>query len=276
MRIVPMAALAFLALTALGCARFEVYTDPGMKGEKTGFKYYTPKPYVLVARSDKKDEPLSISVIYLPDLSRPLYAKALPGWFGNSKLTMTFREAGTLQDFGQEGETKIADLVQQLGGFAKNIADARKVLSDMNPPRDTVPPTEAKLHASELGLAMNETAEGLRALDGDRRQRDALAQSNEKLALAARELSDPAKEPNREDIANRLRDAAASLRAQTESLSGAREQDTRDKLARAAARVAGIVARLMAPRDTHFSLYEVVYRNQRTELVEVPFFNLPN
>jgi hypothetical protein len=115
----------FLCILAAGCARIEVYSDPLMKGEETGFKFYAPKPYLLVGRGEA-DKPVEISIKYLPDLTRPLYAKARPGWIGSSTLSMTFLESGTLSTFNQTTDTKATEMVTALGGFLTSLSTANK------------------------------------------------------------------------------------------------------------------------------------------------------
>jgi len=108
-----------------GCARIEVYSDPQMKGEETGFKFYAPKPYLLVGRGEE-GKPVEISIKYLLDLTQPLYAKPRPGWIGSSTLSMTFLESGTLNTFNQTVDTKATEMVTALGGFVTSLAAANK------------------------------------------------------------------------------------------------------------------------------------------------------
>lgn len=68
-----VSALAALALVA-GCAEIKIYKSPDLLEEsRTGLPFYAANPYLLVARTGAKDKPLDVSVIYLPDLSKPLY-----------------------------------------------------------------------------------------------------------------------------------------------------------------------------------------------------------
>jgi hypothetical protein len=120
MRTYQLASIALLCLLA-GCARIEVYTDPQMKGEEVGFKFYTAKPYVLVARS-AVDKPVEVSIKYLPDLANPLYAKPRPGWIGSSTLSMTFFESGILSTFNQVSDTNAAGMVTALAPLLTRAA----------------------------------------------------------------------------------------------------------------------------------------------------------
>ena len=125
MRAHPIAAAILLCILAGGCARIEVYSDPQMKGEEIGFKFYTSKPYLLVGRPEG-GKPVEISLKYLPDLAHPFYAKPRPGWIGSSTLSMTFLESGILSTFNQTTDTKATEMVTALGGFVTSLAAAHK------------------------------------------------------------------------------------------------------------------------------------------------------
>lgn len=114
--------LIALLLTTTSCGRVAVFSDPKLEGPETGIKFYSPKPYVLVKRTGAKAQPIEISVVYLPDLENPLYAKAQPG-IGSAKLDLKF-ENGVLTSLGQETDPKITDLISTLGGLPLQLADA--------------------------------------------------------------------------------------------------------------------------------------------------------
>jgi hypothetical protein len=114
----------FLVMMMLaGCARVAIYSDENLKTE-TGVKYYIPKPYLLVAKTGAKDNPVSISVIYLPDLKYPFYAKAITG-LGSSNLSMAFTN-GMLSTFGEINDSKIPELITALGSLTGSAATAAK------------------------------------------------------------------------------------------------------------------------------------------------------
>ena len=78
---------AALAMLLSGCAGFVFYTDSKLSaGNEIGIPLYPPKPYLLVANTGAKDKPTEISVIYIPDLARPIYAVP-KGGFGSANLT---------------------------------------------------------------------------------------------------------------------------------------------------------------------------------------------
>jgi len=57
--------LTLFALT--GCAHVKFYSNPGLT-EKTGLKYYTVNPYLMVERDPENNRVVKVTVIYLPDL----------------------------------------------------------------------------------------------------------------------------------------------------------------------------------------------------------------
>jgi hypothetical protein len=120
--IVPGLALA--ALAAAGCARFEIYDDSSMKGPETGFRYYTTKPYLLVVQTKKADKPLEASIVFLPDLSKPQYARTRTG-IGSNKLSMNFTNS-VLTSFNQETDAKVPEMLTSVGGLVKILSEMKK------------------------------------------------------------------------------------------------------------------------------------------------------
>ena len=130
-------AAAATLLLAAGCARFEFYSDEALT-HQTGLRFYTPKPYLLVAHTEAKDKPFEVSVVYLPDLSKPQYARARTG-MGNNNLTMVLKD-GFLTNFGQQTDTKIPELVTSLTGLVGAVrpSAAKAVGEPGKPPRVTL------------------------------------------------------------------------------------------------------------------------------------------
>lgn len=113
-----------LVLLACGCARFQFYGAENLSGQETGIKFYTAKPYLLVARTGNKEKPVEVSVTYLPDLSKPLYASPKSG-LGSSNLTLSLSN-GMLTQMGQQADTKIPELLTSVGGLSEALASAKK------------------------------------------------------------------------------------------------------------------------------------------------------
>lgn len=265
-------ASALLLCLLPGCAQFELYDKDNR--EIKGFKYYTAKPYVLVSRTGKTGEPLTISQLYLPDIENPVFAKAKPGWLGNSNLKMQFNDSGTLHDFGQEGDNRVADLVNQLGVFAKNIADAQALRAKTGAP-EAVSEPEAKEYAPLLDKANKSAHRGLNATLKTKQEREAFLPSTDALAESARDLGSPATTPSRTILTERLQEVLATWKAQTQALQAGKDDDARRGLADATEILRGVIRRLQSAvaADTHFSLYEMYYdeKEKRTKLRAVSF-----
>src|SRR4029079_19050088 len=99
----PILILA-LAASLPSCAGVQLYSDAELR-HPTGLRYYTAKPYLLVARTGDKNAPVSIAVVSLPDLEHPAYAVPRPG-LGSSKTSFTLKD-GYVTGFGAESESQI-------------------------------------------------------------------------------------------------------------------------------------------------------------------------
>jgi hypothetical protein len=115
--IIRRLAVALIAAATSGCAGLDVYQTPDLSGTQSGIKFYTAKPYVLVARS-AADKPFEVKVVYLPDLANPLYAKPRTG-IGMAKYTLAFNDGGMLTSFNQETDAKLPELVGNLATLVK-------------------------------------------------------------------------------------------------------------------------------------------------------------
>jgi hypothetical protein len=136
--------MLFFSIVLSGCSKIAIYSDKELtKNNRTGIKFYTPKPYVLVKRTGNKTTPVDIELIYLPDLKNPLYAKATSG-LGASKLSMTFSN-GILTTFGQENDPKISELISSIAGVPGLLANATKARR------------EADKIGAETGLLVNQS-----------------------------------------------------------------------------------------------------------------------
>lgn len=128
MRVRHMAiALVLLAIGLAGCSRLTFYPDPAMKQDEVGLKAYYSKPYILIAR-DGTAKVTSVSVVYLPDLEHPVYARAISG-YGSANLTLAFSN-GMITSFGQQTDSKIPETLTALGGLDTAIATARKTRAE--------------------------------------------------------------------------------------------------------------------------------------------------
>ena len=143
--------MVLAAALAAGCARFEIYDNAALKGEETGIKFYTPKPYVLVGRVGGTGKPVEVSIVYLPDLSKPYFAKARSGW-GSSNLTMKLAD-GRITEFGQQVDSGGPATITSLASLATAL-QARSV-------GPGTPPAKEKLEFSlyEIDTATNQLKE---------------------------------------------------------------------------------------------------------------------
>lgn len=111
--------VVLLATTLMGtlgsCARVTFHTDPGLKN-KTGLKFYTAKPYLLVAYTGAKDNPIKIETINLPDLDNPTYAVYHRGW-GSHQFNLGVNTNGTLSTYGQTADSKGPETLTALGSL---------------------------------------------------------------------------------------------------------------------------------------------------------------
>ena len=132
-----VSSVTLAAVAASGCARFEIYDDAPMKGAETGFRYYTTKPYLLVVQTKKADKPIEASIVFLPDLSKPQYARAKTG-MGSNKLSMNFTNS-VLTSFNQETDTKVPDMLNSIGGLVKILSEMKKAdTKDAGPPQEVM------------------------------------------------------------------------------------------------------------------------------------------
>jgi hypothetical protein len=130
--------LVGVAVTISGCARFAFFQREDLTGPETGIKFYSPKPYLLVAHTGASDHPIDVSVVYIPDLSKPQYAVPQVG-IGSNNLTLTLTASGTFNTFGQVTDSQIPQLITALGGLATSLATARKTNREASPQPQTAP-----------------------------------------------------------------------------------------------------------------------------------------
>jgi len=127
-RLTLLAGIAAVTLVS-GCAEVSIYSTPDLGGPRTGIPFYSPKPYLLVARTGAKDKPVDVSVIYLPDLSKPLYVRLNPGLWGSSDLSVTFSN-GIMTTVGHKSDVKLPELLTAVGGLQTALANASKTRAE--------------------------------------------------------------------------------------------------------------------------------------------------
>ena len=109
-----------------GCASVKFYSDADLK-KKTGLRYYTLKPYLLVEYKAEKDNTVVTSVVFLPDLANPQYVKVTSG-LGSNKLDMTFENSG-LTSYGLESSSEIPETMEAVAAMLSKSAYAAQTFT---------------------------------------------------------------------------------------------------------------------------------------------------
>lgn len=183
-----------------GCAGVSFYSDASLE-KKTGIPIYAPKPYLLVARTGAKDKPIEVSIVYLNDQQKVIYAKPRSG-FGSSNLTLALAN-GQMTSFGQQTDTKIPELIASLGGLitarataSKTEAEAAQMLAGIGTEQAVVKTVEAgkKIAAVADDMLAKITANTLADLTADELQ--TVKSAAQALKLAGVALSEAANAPS--------------------------------------------------------------------------------
>ena len=109
-----------------GCASVRIYSDSDLK-TKTGLKFYSAKPYLLVELKAEKDMTVKTTIVYLPDLSNPQYLNVKPG-FGSNELKMAFTN-GILNSYGLTNDAEADETISALAGLIAKSSDALRLES---------------------------------------------------------------------------------------------------------------------------------------------------
>lgn len=96
------------------CANVTFHSDAALT-QRTGLKYYTAKPYLLIGPTGNKDAPVKAEIISLPDLEHPTYAIYHPGW-GSHNFSLAVASNGTLSSYGQTADSKGPETITALTG----------------------------------------------------------------------------------------------------------------------------------------------------------------
>lgn len=136
----------FWLLILSSCATVKFYDDAKLTKE-SGIEFYPPKPYLLVERKPAKDVALKSSIIYLPDFTKPKYAKLQAG-FGSNDLKLSLSN-GIITSYGITTDSKVPETITALTGVLsatgttyKSFAEAIDLLSGEDE-EDTEPVEES-------------------------------------------------------------------------------------------------------------------------------------
>jgi hypothetical protein len=133
--------IAILAFT--GCAPVKFYSNAALT-QKSGFKYYSVKPYLQVERDQVTNNIVKATILYLPDLENPQYV-AIKDGLGSRKLDLKLTD-GTITTLGLDTDPLIAETLTALGNIASKTASAITDLSTLK----GIPPTAASSTVIEL------------------------------------------------------------------------------------------------------------------------------
>ncbi|HNW57594.1 MAG TPA: hypothetical protein PKM69_07455 [Bacteroidales bacterium] len=111
-----------LSLTVFnGCSPINFYSNSGLS-EKTGLKYYTDKPYLLVERDSENGRILKATFVYLPDLANPQYM-VINGAQGSGRAEIKLKN-GSVSSLGMSSDSKIARTTEALAELVSEGTDA--------------------------------------------------------------------------------------------------------------------------------------------------------
>jgi hypothetical protein len=189
---------AIVAITSLatGCAEVSIYKDPDLSPQsRTGVPFFAPKPYLLVSKTGAKDKPVEVTVIYIPDTAKPLYARLSPGLWGASDLSVQFSN-GVITSVGQKADTKLPEVLTSLGGLQTALANAAKTREEArklaNESATDLTPQAEKLRTVKKGmdaqLAIAQKQNFLTSIE-----MDVLKSVSAALETVANNLADPTK-----------------------------------------------------------------------------------
>lgn len=245
--------LLFVAVAVAGCAGVNLYTDKELE-HKTGVPFYMAKPYLLVKRTGSTQQPVSVDVIYLPDLENPLYARQRVG-VGKSKFTVKLTD-GKLGEFSTDIDSKATEFTEAVTTGLKTLVEAFEIQQEADRDRaQAALARETQEIAGQLNGMADEFAEAAAGMTGG----DKVAAQQTSDALRSQAVWLRATTGKEEQVA-----AALEELLKDRGLTDEAKQELRRTIARlrAMARVAAAVA-------STFELYEIRMKDGQTTLVPV-------
>lgn len=125
------------------CSPVKFYSNAELT-KKSGFKYYTVKPYLQVERDQTTGNIVKATILYLPDLENPQYAAVKDG-LGSRKLDLKLTD-GTITTLGLDTDPLIAETLTAIGNLASKTATAVTDLATLK----SQPPTASSSTVTEL------------------------------------------------------------------------------------------------------------------------------
>jgi len=226
-------------------------TDPDLS-RRTGLKYYTAKPYLLVGPTGNKDAPMKAEIISLPDLEHPTYAIFHPGW-GQHIFSLAVGSNGNLSSYGQTADSKIPETISAVGSLMSGggaLATAVKALLTPPAPKDLV--LKAIKQLDDL-KKLDQTDPAVQQKTGDA---STLKAQLEKMA------------------GNYTKDALGDVSKSIERLKfqtpqGSTQSDVNEFLSGAKANIDAAIEALEPASSKKVRLYEIKMEGGQTKLVEV-------
>ncbi len=268
-------AILIFVFATTSCARMQFFTNSELKGDETGIRFYTPKPYLLVARTGNADKPVEVQSVYIPDLSKPTYAKATPG-YGSADVSIALSN-GMLTNFGSKTDSNIPALLTALGGFDQALATASKTRK------------ETDLLKLQAGINYKEQSDRLKKIAGDlkaiatggesspltRNEIDAAPILASQILAASDLILGPTGEQNLLVALTNLKTVSKSWATQISSSKapGTLGMAARDKLDKLKIELDGVIEKISPQKEEPptFTLYEIDNTAGTTRLIEVKF-----
>jgi hypothetical protein len=136
-----LAGLSAILLTS--CAPVKFYSDSALT-KKSGLKYYTAKPYLQVEKEISTGNVVKSTVIYLPDLSEPVYLVIKDG-VGSRKVDVKITD-GTITTLGVASDPKVSETVESLAALISKTTSAVTDLVSLK----GLPPASVASNVTEL------------------------------------------------------------------------------------------------------------------------------
>ncbi len=130
-------------LAFTGCTTVQFYSNSDLT-KKSGLKYYTVKPFLLVERNVINNSIVKATILYLPDLENPQYI-AMKDGLGSKKLDVKLAD-GSINTFGLDSDPAIAESISALTSMVSKTATAVTDLSALKGIPGAAPATVTELY----------------------------------------------------------------------------------------------------------------------------------
>lgn len=101
--------IAFLSVCIVGCASVDVNKVDLQSGDRRGFCFYMPYPYLMVTRNSGE---LKIETIYLPKINEMHSITMKPG-LGSANVSFAFKDGWQLTQFNGTADSKTAEILHE-------------------------------------------------------------------------------------------------------------------------------------------------------------------